>query len=123
MSVLFDIVDANWPRDPDGCALPPAPMYVNLSNVNARAFLEWIGLDSPALYGEIPARELAAILRRRLWPSRRHHGDEGESPQTLKQPGRATFINGGRAPGKLAAYAERLLALAEFAQDGTIAWS
>lgn len=58
MSVLFDIRGANWPQDRDDCCLPPAAMYVQLSNDNAATFLIWIGLKGSKLEGEMPAREL-----------------------------------------------------------------
>src|SRR5690348_15462984 len=62
MTVLFDIRGAQWPIDDDGCSLPPASMYVQLSNTNARDFLDWIGLGQAELTGEIQARELTALL-------------------------------------------------------------
>jgi len=122
MSVTFDIVGYKWPADEDECCLPPAPMFLQLGNANASDFLSWLGLDS-TLWGEIPARELAAILRRRLWPERRHVGDPGILPETSFGARGAVFIHCGREPGKLATCAERLLALAEFADEGTIFWS
>ena len=122
MSVIFDIHGMQWPRDVDGCSLPPARMFVNPSNVNAVDFLRWIGLWNADLCGEIPAPKLAAILRRRLWPSRRKAGDYGRKAQVTMEPGRVKVIDCGREPGRLAEYAVRLLALAEFAGNRKIFW-
>ena len=41
---------------------------MNLSNRNAADLLAWLGLATDDLYGQMPARELAARCRRRLWP-------------------------------------------------------
>lgn len=123
MSVVFDIRGHVWPPDAEGYCLPPASMYLQISNSNARDFLQWLALDDSNLYGEIPTRELAALLHRRLWPSNRHRGDHGQPQRTHRIAGRATLIECGREPGCLAEYAERLLALAEHAGDGTIVWS
>jgi hypothetical protein len=123
MSVTFDILDQQWPIDEAGCRLPPARMYVNLANANARDFLDWIGIDSERLYGEMPARQLAPLLRRRLWPANRERGDEGRPGRIERILGGTTLIDCGRPVGRLAEYAERLLALAEYAGDGVIVWS
>lgn len=96
-------------------------MYLNISNTNAGDFFRWLDLEV-ADYGEIPARELAAILRRRLWPERRERDDHGREGSIDIHHNGLTFIEGSREPGRLARYAERLLALAEYAGDGTIYW-
>jgi hypothetical protein len=123
MSVLFDIVGHRWPMDEDGCCLPPASMFLNIANDNARDFLRWLGLPDSDLCGDMPARQLAALLRRRLWPERRNDSDLGRPSSIDRRPGKVTIIDCGREPGRLATYAERLLALAEFAGDRTIFWS
>ena len=122
MSIQFDIRGHDWPVDADGCAEPPANMFLNIAEVNARDFLRWIGLDATELIGEISARELAPILRRRLWPERVSDGDD-ELPVTVELlPSAAILIDLGRPAGRLAQYAQRLLHLAEFAGDGVIGW-
>jgi hypothetical protein len=117
MTVLFDIKGADWPTDNEGVSCPPAQMFVNVANANARDFLDWIGLAHEPLWGEIDARELAALLRRRLWPEIRTRDDAGRAPLVEHR-----MINFGREPGRLASYAERLLLLAECAGEGTITW-
>lgn len=121
MSVLFDIRDYEWPVDEDGYHFPPASMYLNITNANAGDFFRWLGLEFSEC-GEIPARELAALLRRRLWPSNRQRGDHGREGSVDARPNGLILIDGAREPGRLAQYAERLLALAEHAGDGTIIW-
>ena len=123
MSVMFDLLDQQWPMAEDGCRGPPARMYVQLSNANARDFLDWLGLDNQELFGDMGARQLAPLLRRRLWPIHRERGDEGRRGGIERTPGRPTLIDCGRPVGRLAEYAERLLALAEYAGDGVIVWS
>jgi hypothetical protein len=89
---------------------PPARSHVRQPpNDNAADFLRWIGLWNPKLCGRIPARDLAAILRRRLWPSRKEAGDHGRAAQAMTEPGRATLIDCPRDPGRLAEYGVRLL--------------
>ena len=122
MSVQFDIVGHEWPENTDGCREPPAAMYVNLSQTNAQDFLHWARFPDTRLYGELPARELAALLRRRLWPERRAQDDGGLQAFVDRAPGVPTLVDFGRPAGRLAGYAERLLALAEFAGDRTIHW-
>lgn len=102
---------------------PPAAMFLNLANVNARTFGEWLGLElGECLVGEAPAREVAALCRRRLWPERREKDDPGVPFSDTKRPGQCRVIVCGRPPGRLAEYAERLLALAEEAGGGVITW-
>ena len=122
MTVLFDIRGAEWPQDEDGVRSSPAEMYLNISNSNARAFLNWVGLHQHELWGEMQARELAALLRRRLWPERRNHDDEGRDGFIERGAHGALFTSYRRDPGKLASYTERLLRLAEYAGDRTVIW-
>ncbi|MFL6605762.1 MAG: hypothetical protein ACJ8R9_31175 [Steroidobacteraceae bacterium] len=123
MTALFDIQGAHWPRDADGLCYPPAEMFVNISNTNAREFLDWIDLEHTELWGEMKARELVALLRRRLWPEMRNRDDSGRPSLIDCSSSGAVVITFGREGGKLACYAERLLILAEYAGDGTIIWS
>ena len=109
MSITFCIADAE-----EGATM-------NLSNANASALLEWIGV-APAPGGSIPARELAALARRRLWPEVRQRGDEGLELIVDKSPGRCTLIDCGRRGGYLQERAAQLLKLAESAGNGSIAW-
>lgn len=122
MTVLFDIRGMEWPVDADGMRLPPREMLVDINVSNAHDFLVWLGVPDQDLWGEIPARELAALLRRRLWPERRETGDKGRPGFVDVHPGRATLIESARPLGRLAGYAERLLLLAEKAGDGSIIW-
>jgi len=122
MSVSFDIAGYEWDTDEDGCSCPPRHMYVNLSNLNARDFLNWLGLGE-SLWGEMKARDLSAVLRRRLWPERRRVGDTGMVAMVAVGRRGAVLADCGRAPGRLAEHAERLLALAECAGDGVIIWT
>jgi hypothetical protein len=122
MTVFFNILDADWPACDDGVRWPPAGMFVNPSNENARDLLKWLGLPHDKLYGEVKARELAALVRRRLWPERRHSDDPGRPASIHHSESGPVVIMFGREPGRLAQYAERLLALADHAGDGTIVW-
>ena len=123
MTVQFDIVGHHWPVDRDGCQLPPAAMFLNIANSNSYDFFRWLDIDpGQCSGGDMPARELAALLRRRLWPERRARGDEGVPASVAPQRAGPTIIQCGREPGRLCAYAERLLALAEFAGDGVVHW-
>ena len=94
---------------------------MNLSNSNAWALLEWIGI-TPDHGGSIPARELAALTRRRLWPGLRERDDQGIPPSVHTVPGRCTLIDCGRDAGYFQERATQLLQLADSAGDGTITW-
>ena len=94
---------------------------INLSNANAAALLEWIGLAA-APEGTIDARELGARVRRRLWPERREDGDAGVPSSVSTAPGRCTLIDCGREAGYLQRRANQLLQLAEQAGDASIVW-
>ena len=94
---------------------------MNLSNSNAWALLEWIGI-TPDHGGSIPAQELAALIRRRLWPEVRERGDEGTAPSVDAAPGHCTLIDCGRVAGYFQARASQLIQLADAAGEGTIAW-
>ena len=123
MSILFNIRDHQWPIDEDGLRLPPASMFVQLANANAREFLDWLGLHDADLWGEMPADQLAPLLRRRLWPANRHRGDAAREGYIERASHGLTVIYCGRPAGRFAEYAERLLALVEHARDGIIVWS
>jgi hypothetical protein len=94
---------------------------LNLSNMNALGLLEWIGV-APDYCGSIAAKDLAASIRRRLWPEHRQRRDEGVTVQISALPGRCTVVDCGREAGYFQKRARTLLALAEKAQDGHICW-
>jgi len=94
-------------------AAPDTFVDANLSN--AAALLAW--LDLPAdLHGQLPARELAARCRRRLWPEARNV-DEGEAGA---ESGRV--ISGGRRPGYLEGRTADLLRVCDRAGDRNVVW-
>jgi hypothetical protein len=96
--------------------------FINLANRNAIDLLRWIGIEVTGegdLYGELPATELAARCRRRLWPEARNN-DPGLDGSDTKQPGRARVIMGGRRPGYLRERTGELLRLCEKAGDGGV---
>ena len=95
---------------------------LNLSNVNAVALLLWLGYrrDEIETAGcRLPARDLAARCRRRLWPERRNE-DPGIAPAVDRAPGRATVIDCGRPAGYCQERAGQLLELADIAGDGDV---
>jgi hypothetical protein len=124
MSVTFAI-EGRPPYDEEGAPTYPPELFLNLSNVNAGDFLRWLGSDlySIELCGSRPARELAALCRRRLWPERHGQGDGG-MPEVVEcnACGEVRFIDFGRPAGRLAEYAERLLRLAEAAGEAEVTW-
>jgi len=112
MSVTFCV------RTPGG----DLPTEINLANPNARELLEWIGLDAGEfLWGEVQARELAALCRRRLWNEARN--DDPEVADELEEvSGRCTVHRMGRRAGYLREKTEALLAVAAEAGDGSAYW-
>ena len=74
------------------------------------------GAANEDLYGQMPARELAARCRRRLWPEARNL-DPGLADE---QEGRCFVF--GRPAGYLRSRTEELLCLAESAGDGIVSW-
>ncbi|WNZ66213.1 hypothetical protein QEG98_42095 (plasmid) [Myxococcus sp. MxC21-1] len=98
---------------------------LNVSNSNARDLLSWLGYHQAAagdLYGELPARDLAARCRRRLWPEVRNL-DPAIAPVVERLPGEPLFFQCGRPEGYLRDRTEQLLALAERAGDGVVHYS
>ena len=90
--------------------------WINLANQNAADLLAWLGFPSDDLYGQIPARELAALCRRRLWPEARNADPE------VPDVARGRFYRFGRPAGYLRQRTMELLHLAELAGDGVISW-
>ena len=76
----------------------------------------WLGLPVEHLVGELPARELAALCRRRLWPEPRNL--DPEVPDQISN----RFYCFGRPNGYLRQRTAELLHLAELAGDGLISW-
>jgi hypothetical protein len=91
--------------------------FLNLANRNAADLLAWLGLPSEDLCGSLPARDLAARCRRRLWPETRNV-DAGLPEERI---GRSVFL--GRPAGYLRSRTEDLLRLAELAGDDVISWA
>ena len=114
MSITFHIAGRPTIVSPD--------FALNVSNANAHAFLIWRGVPNHEPVGGIGARDLAALLRRRLWPENRRHGDEG-LPATIFVGARgATAVGCGRRAGAFARYTEELLRITDHAGDGEIIW-
>ena len=90
--------------------------WINISNQNAADLLVWLGLPVEHLVGELPARELAALCRRRLWPEPRNL--DPEVPDQISN----RFYCFGRPNGYLRQRTAELLHLAELAGDGLISW-
>ena len=85
------------------CDLQHPDRWLNLSNGNAAGLLVWLGLPTDDLYGSIPARELAARCRRRLWAEARNV--DPRLPD--EHAGRCHFL--GRPEGYLRTRTEELL--------------
>ena len=114
MSVTFSIRGAFFDWD-------DSRTYLNVSNVNARALLEWLGLEADeALTGSVRCSELAARCRRRLWGNVARNEDPGESPFVERGTAGAVLFVGGRRPGYLRERTEQLLALAMSDPEGII---
>ena len=109
--------DAEWPAM-YGCETCDAE--INLANGNAFDLLAWVGLEVNAM-GHVAARELAPLVRRRLWDEDRNH-DPAIGADDFRGSKGARVVYGGRAAGYLRAKCEKLLALCERAGDRLIAW-
>jgi hypothetical protein len=90
--------------------------WMDLANVNAARLLEWLGILVDHLVGEMPAREVAALCRRRLWPEPRNF-----DPATPDEVSGRMYCF-GRPAGYLRQRTAELLELAELAGDGLISW-
>ena len=108
MSVTFSIGDR--------VSTDLADEWINLSNQNAADLLAWLGIASEYLVGDMPARELAALCRRRLWPEPRNI--DPEVPAVFSD----RFYAFGRLIGYLRQRTADLLHLAEVAGEGVITW-
>lgn len=85
---------------------------MNLANANARLLLEWIGYPGdPWDLDKLPAAEVAARCRRRLWPEARNH-DPGRAGSEEQGDQGARLIDCGRREGYLEEKTALLLAIA-----------
>lgn len=109
-----------WVHAPEGTPYPQCDVCaerdawsLHLSNRNAYDLAAWLGVpEDERLCGDLPAKELAARCRRRLWPEARNL--DTAIPTTVDaEPGHATVIDVGRGDGYLRRRTEQLLALAE----------
>ena len=96
---------------------------INMANGNALDLLRWLGLTVDYC-GDVPAKELAPILRRRLWDESRNHdaaiaGEESGGPGTKQ----CKLFSMGRGAGYLRQRCEQLLATCERAGDKLIVWA
>jgi hypothetical protein len=115
MSVTFRVKGerANWETGEN---------FLNLSNVNAREVLAWLGYEiGEGLLGELDARELAARCRRRLWNEPRNHDPELPGWEG-RGAGGVRVVQFARRPGYLREKTEALLKLAERAGEGAVAY-
>lgn len=102
---------------------------INLNSVNAAEVLRWLGVDPHSehgLVGEIEAKELAALCRRRLWPEKRNETPAVEGGE-VPNPGGCRFILGSRDANYHQEKALALLALSERIlkrqKKGVVIWS
>jgi hypothetical protein len=106
--------------------LADASTYLNVANINAGDLLRWLSLpaydEHGCLCGELPAAELSARCRRRLWPEARNF-DPARAATDFQVPGRARVIDCGRPEGYLRERTEQLLALCERDRESIIDWS
>lgn len=96
--------------------------YVNVSNDNAKDLLEWIGVSSPDFCGELPATDVAAKCRRRLWPEPRNFDDERLGVVHEGSDGSVRAVECRRRAGYLRDKTVALLALCERLGPATLYW-
>jgi hypothetical protein len=98
--------------------------FLHLANKNAEDLLEWVGIESEKLNGEIPVVDLIPLCRRRLWPIPRNV-DPGSHAVTYGGPGTGTcrVVDDGRRPQYLPEKTACLLALCFRAGGGVIRWA
>lgn len=101
---------------------------LNLANTNARALLEWLGLDEYCddgdLFGDAPATEVVARCNRRLWDEPRNYDQavptvESGGPGT----GQCLAIEHGRDAGYLRDRTRDLLFIAQCAGEHRVSWA
>lgn len=121
-----DACDAAWERDesaPEQFSCEVCDAEINMNNSNALDLVRWLGLPAE-ICGNVPARELAPVLRRRLWDESRNvdpaiGGEVSGGPGT----GQCQAIFPGREAGYLRRRCEQLLAVCERAGDRLIVWA
>jgi hypothetical protein len=91
---------------------------MNLANQNAMEFIHWLGINADY---SIPAPEMAALCRRRLWDEKRNH-DPAKDGDEYKVEGGPRVIIAERRPGYLREKTEIMLRICEKAGDRLIAW-
>lgn len=94
---------------------------VNMANVNAAEWMRWIGIPCTSI-GEMPAKELAALCRRRLWDEQRNY-DPALDGAEYKVEGGPMVIMAGRRPNYLRSQTELVLRVCEKAGERLVAWA
>ena len=115
MSVTFSIKGVDFDPSADLYSPQDHSLWFNLANANARELLAWVSCepaDPDDLYGELPARGLAALCRRRLWDVDRNH-DAAKPGYEERSPNHATTIECGRDADYLRVRTGWLLAMCE----------
>lgn len=95
---------------------------VNMANGNAAEWMRWVGVPSAESCGEMPAKDLAVLCRRRLWDEARNHDPVREGSE-YKVPNGPRVIECERRPDYLRSQTERMLKVCEKAGDRLIAWA
>jgi hypothetical protein len=98
---------------------------VNMANMNAAEWMRWVGITSESC-GEIPAKDLAVLCRRRLWDEARNHDPKVTSEEFAKLhglDGHPRVIFGERAEDYLRSRTAQILRICEKAGDKLIAWA
>jgi hypothetical protein len=123
-----DACDAAWANDqktPEMFSCSDCTdTEVNMGNGNALEFMEWISIRAD-YGGDIPAPELAARCRRRLWDESRNHDPalSGEDrAAAMGVAGNPRVIVGDRMPGYLRMRTEQMLRICEKAGNRHISW-
>jgi hypothetical protein len=112
MSVSFTIAGA--PEDFEG--------DMNLSNVNARAILEYLGVDNPELYGDMRSFELRNLCMKAI-ERLLINGDKGVKTTVQKFEDGPLVIDYGRPEGYMIRRIKQLYDLTLKAGDiGVICW-
>lgn len=112
-----DASDAGLPAHPADFTCERCLAELNLCNANAADLLAWLDLPCEELYGQAPAREVAAKCRRRLWDIPRNHDAALDEIQLSERA-----VVSGRPAGYLREKTQRLLKLAEMIGDGELRW-
>lgn len=106
-----------------GDAVSAASLQLNLSNTQARDFLQWLGLPANDLCGSMWAEDLAERLRRVLHPAVVAVGDEARPTVEVAHEAGGSEISVGRPAGSMARWAGTLLQIAEAAGTRDVVWT